>query len=108
MLKKLLVDANIQINLTSIKIVEKMALGLRKQFQNNAKILLSLLMQKFKQRNVLVVDQTSKCLFTFIHCLNIDDVLDDFKELIEDKSPLTKVNVLNFIEIFIIAKANTK
>lgn len=55
-----------------------------------------------------MVDETFNTLNQFNYCISIEDVIDDVKEGLGDKTPNMKVNLLNWIGKFVQKKVEEK
>lgn len=78
-----------------------MANGLRKNFNQNAKILMTTILNKLKDKKQNVVDETIATIKKMFFCCNLDEFFEDLKQLLEDKASGTKVNVFIIIEHYI-------
>jgi cytoskeleton-associated protein 5 len=85
MLKKLINHSNVAIQLVAIKIAGYMAGGLRKNFTHSCKIILTPMMQKLKDKKQQVIDEVNGAIKRFFYVLTLDDLMDDIKEVLEDK-----------------------
>ena len=98
MLKKLLNDSNQNVMITAVKIYGALAKGLRKNFVNACKNNMLGILGKLKDKRTQVLDETGKTLENFLYCINLEDVLDDIKEVLADKAPGVKLQVLKWME----------
>ena len=101
MVKRLLNDSNFNVVVSAVKITKLLAKGLRKNFAGSAKLLASTILSKFKEKKTLLVDETHACLEAFFYCLIPEDVIEDLKEIFDDKNPVLKINVLSWIDKFV-------
>ena len=102
LLKKILNDNNIVVVTTAVKITGFLVKGLRKHIQNSSKMLFGLILEKFKEKNKLLIDECQKTLETFFFSINnFEDVLDEINEALSSKSLGMKTNSLNFVNKFI-------
>jgi len=104
-IKKLLVDSNILVSNTTVKIVGQLAKGLRLHFASYAKSSFELVVQKFKDKKSSEVAQ--KCLEDMIFSLKLDDMIEIIKETLQDKSPLIKLKVCQWLDQTVFNKLNT-
>jgi len=49
----------------------------------------------------MVIDETLTTLQRFFHCLSLDEMIEEFKALLEDKAPGPKIHVFTLIELYI-------
>lgn len=90
-LKKLLNDANANVQLCAIKIMGNLASGLRKPFAPLVKALYSILLGKFRDKKTLIIEETKTALEKINYCIGMDELADDIKEGLTDKTPGMKI-----------------
>ncbi len=98
MLKKILADANVNVVLKGINIIGLMAKGMRKSFSPFAKMLFPLLLHKFREKKTLIIEETKSTLDNFFYVFNIEDVIDDLKEGLTDKTSVMKLQIINWLD----------
>ncbi|CAK55846.1 unnamed protein product (macronuclear) [Paramecium tetraurelia] len=101
LLKKLINEQNIAICTMSIKIAGLLANGLRKNFYQYVKILIQPLFARLKDKKQNIVDDTITSLKKFIYCCTLDELFEEVKALLDDKSSSPKINVFILIEFFL-------
>ncbi|KRX07362.1 Armadillo-type fold [Pseudocohnilembus persalinus] len=98
MIKRTLTDSNVNVMLGGIKVSGNLAQGLRRSFFQGAKILFGLTIQKFKEKKTLVIQETHLALANFFYSVQLDEVWEDIKEGITDKTPNMKVHTFTLLE----------
>jgi hypothetical protein len=85
MIKKLINDSNVSVCSSAIKIAGLLANGLRKSLARHAKILLTPLYLKLKDKKGPVCDEALKALKLYLHCVKIEVLLEEIKVCLSDK-----------------------
>lgn len=98
MIKRLLTDNNVQVSISTVKVVSIVCKSLRRGFFSNAKALFPFLLDKLKEKKGVLLDETLKALDLILFCLNLDEMLDIIKENLEGKNSILKVNLLIWLE----------
>lgn len=110
MLKKLMGDSMVVLVASAVTATGLLARGLRKDFSQYAKILLSTLLDRLKEKDFRVKDALHVALEHIIgsgKSLTLPDVLDDFCTALGPKgNPKAKVEIYKFLKKSIDAKAN--
>ncbi|CAD8051018.1 unnamed protein product [Paramecium sonneborni] len=101
LLKKLLNEQQMIISTQCIKIIGCMANGLRKNFNQYAKIIIFPVLTKLKDKKQNIVDETINAIKKLFYSCNLDEIFEELKALLDDKAPGSKVNVFNIIEYYI-------
>ncbi|CAD8136690.1 unnamed protein product [Paramecium pentaurelia] len=101
LLKKLINEQNIAICTMSIKIAGLLANGLRKNFYQYVKILIQPLFARLKDKKQNIVDDTITSLKKFFYCCTLDELFEEVKTLLDDKSSSPKINVFVLVEHFL-------
>ncbi|CAD8043629.1 unnamed protein product [Paramecium primaurelia] len=101
LLKKLINEQNIAICTMSIKIAGLLANGLRKNFYQYVKILIQPLFARLKDKKQNIVDDTITSLKKFFYCCTLDELFEEVKTLLDDKSSSPKINVFILVEHFL-------
>lgn len=97
-LKKLLNDNNTVVVQLTVQLIGVLAKGLRKAF-SSCKYLFPVLLEKFKDKRTGLVEEIKKTLENFSYCINFEEILENVKETLGDKSPPpVKINTLGFID----------
>ena len=99
--KKILNDNNINIVIIGIKCLGVLAKGLRKNFSTGAKIFFPILLQKFKDKKTLLVEENHKTLEKFLYSINLEDIQENIKDCLNDKVIVLKLNILIWINKYI-------
>ena len=99
MLKRLLNDSNLNIVIMAIKIIEKMFCYFNKEANNYAKGLLQLLVEKFKDKKSVIVEDTHKAIESLKKNLNFEEhSLRTFLfEVLDSKNSNQRINILYFL-----------
>ena len=87
MIKKLLQEQNANVNMSAIKVCGLFCKGLRKNFTQTARVLFPLLVPKLRDKKTLMIDETKQALELFHYSINVEEVVEDFKEALVDKNP---------------------
>lgn len=98
MIKRLLTDNNVQVSISTVKVVSILFKSLRRGFFSNAKALFPFLLDKLKEKKGVLLDESLKALDLILFCLNLDEMLDIIKENLEGKNSILKVNLLIWLE----------
>lgn len=98
MLKRLLMDSNVQVTTSAIKIIGFLCKGLRKSFYGQAKALFPFLLERLKEKKGSLLDETQKSLENMLFCLGLEEVFDVVKENLEGKNVQMKLNSLIWVE----------
>ena len=95
-LRKLIADNNITVAQVSLKIITILATNLKDQFKAHYKSILkhTIVRLKDKRANIEVI----KCLEALIPFIVFDDVIDDIKEALIEKSPLLRIGLCQWLE----------
>ena len=99
MIRRLMNDSNINIIIVAIKIIEKIYAYFPKEATIYAKGLMQLLMDKFKEKRLNVVEETHKALDSLRKSLNIEEnsLQTHFYEVFESKNQNYRLNALIFL-----------
>ena len=107
MLKRLLGDSNVNVMLAAMKIYGLLAKGLRRNFTGTAKSVAPLILQKFREKKTLVLEETYRTMDLFYYSFSLEDITEDLKEGLADKNTVAKVNILSLIDKFVEKNAQT-
>ena len=58
-----------------MRLTKALALGLRRQFNQGAKILSSIIISKFKDKKTQIVEEAHASTAALLLCINLDDIL---------------------------------
>ena len=86
--KRVMNDSNVVVAQEAIRCTWKMAEGLRDNFAQGAKIMFPLLILKFKDKKLTTVLHNTLEALRF--SLNLEDVLEQIKESLNDKTPMVR------------------
>jgi len=96
-LKKLLKDSNVIVRSFSIKCLEGLAKGIRKDFKSGANSVLENLLPWFKEKKASVLVPLNQCLDSFFkHCLSWSDLNGPVQSAFKDKVPQVRKYTLDF------------
>ena len=101
MIKRLINDSNFNVVLSAIKLTCALAKGLRKNFTSSAKNLSTPILQKFKEKKTLLLEEIHNCMEQFFYCITPEDIIEDLKEALNDKNPVFKINILTWVDKYI-------
>ncbi|CAD8143446.1 unnamed protein product [Paramecium pentaurelia] len=101
LLKKLLNEQQMIISTQCIKIIGCMANGLRKNFNQYAKIIMLPVLNKLKDKKQNIVDETITAIKKLFYSCNLDELFEELKALLDDKAPGPKVNVFIIVDYYI-------
>ncbi|KAI5657025.1 hypothetical protein M9H77_25818 [Catharanthus roseus] len=98
-LKKLITDVNIAVAVEAIQAIGNLAKGLRTHFSGNSRFLLSVLLEKLKEKKPTCVDALTQTLHAMHKsgCFTLADVVEDVKVAVKNKVPLVRSLTLNWI-----------
>jgi hypothetical protein len=71
LLKKLLVDSNVAIQICGMKLCRALANGLRRSFSHASKVLSPLLLLKLRDKKPQILDESHKTLKSFSHSITL-------------------------------------
>ena len=98
LVKRLLVDNNMNVQLQAIKLAGLLARGQRRYFEPFAKQLFPLLLLKLKDKKGPVVQESQTALDSMLKSADFEDFMEDVSKLLEDKAPHAKINAMNLID----------
>jgi hypothetical protein len=106
-LKLLLQDSNIVVVNVVLKIIGQMAKVLRSHFTAYSKMIFEFLVQKLKDKKSAT--EALKCMESLMYSLKIEDMIEQIKEALGDKSHLVKARICTWIETAVVPHIeNTK
>jgi hypothetical protein len=101
-LKELLKDPNTVISNLSLKIIGQLAKKLKGYFSIHTKHCFDLIVQKFKDKRTVV--EAQKCMENLVSSLRFEEILEQIKEALNDKSAIIKVNICIWLESAVLPK----
>jgi cytoskeleton-associated protein 5 len=90
--KRLVLDANFNVQMQAVRLCGLLARGQRRYFETYAKQLLPLLVGKFKEKKAPMVQEAHTALLSFLKSISIEDMLDDLRGTLNEKTPGAKIN----------------
>lgn len=99
MIKRLLNDNNQNIIIIVIRIIERLFEFFPKETSSFAKALVQILLEKFKDKKAIIIEETHKALESLKKVLTLEEVSLQtyFSEVMENKSPGFRLNTLIFV-----------
>ncbi|KAL0039701.1 hypothetical protein WJX77_005628 [Trebouxia sp. C0004] len=95
-------DSHIGVVSEAVACTGVLARGLRKEYSSSARVFVPVLLDKFKDKNTICVNNVSEALsFMHMYCLTMADIQDDLVSALEHKNPKVKVETLKLIEGFV-------
>ena len=98
MAKRLINDANVNVMLQALKMIGLLAKGQRKYFEQYAKQFFPIFLSKLKDKKTQIIQETYLGLENLLFSVNLEQVNEDIKESMEDKTPTLKVNVTIWLQ----------
>lgn len=102
-LKRLIDDTNIIVANTSLKVVGRLSQALGTNFGQYQRHLLHPIIQRFKDRKTAA--EADKCLENISVSVRLEDVLEELKEGLADKSPAVRIHLCQWMEKFLLPSA---
>ncbi|KAK6267582.1 hypothetical protein QUC31_011742 [Theobroma cacao] len=98
-LKKLVTDVNIAVAVEAIQAVGNLARGLRTHFAGSSRFLLTVLLEKLKEKKPALTESLTQTLQAMhkAGCLNLADIVEDVKTATKNKVPLVRSLTLNWV-----------
>lgn len=96
--KRLINDSNMQVMLSTIKLVGLLAKGYCRSFEQFAKHFLPILIQKFKDKKTAMLTETHTALDNLLFSVSLEYSVDEIKLGLEDKTPTVKTNVCVWLQ----------
>jgi len=103
-LKLLLQDPNIVVSNLALKVIGQLAKGLRNNLSTYSKHTFETIVQKLKDKKS--VTEAQKCLDNLVFSLKLEDMIEQIKDTLTDKSPLIKARICLWIEQSILPRAS--
>ena len=91
-------NTNVNISMAAIGASTAVANGMKKDFETGSKILLNGVLQKYKEKRQMMLDEIDKYVTACINCANLEVLKDEFIPLITNIAPGVKNGTLKFIE----------
>ena len=98
MLKKLMVDSNIAIQICGMKMAKALASGLRKAFNQGGKVMAPLLIAKLRDKKNQITDEAHKALKALFYSITLEDMIEPIKDGLIDKAPNMRLQTLKFLQ----------
>lgn len=98
MQKRLMNDNNILVMITALKVYGVLAKGLRNNFYHIAKASTTTLLGKLKDKRGQIIDEAGKALDSYLYVIGFEDVVDNIKDALNDKTAEVKVHTMQWIE----------
>lgn len=98
MAKRLFNDSNVNVMLQAVKMIGLLAKGQRKYFDSLARQFFSLIVTKFKDKKPQVIQEAHTALDNLLYSITIEQIMDDIKEALDDKTPSVKINMTIWLE----------
>lgn len=98
MAKRLVNDSNVNVMIQVIKLISYLAKGQRRYFETYAKQFFPIFLSKLKDKKTQVIQEVFIGLEYLLYSFNLEQVLEDLREVLEDKTPTLKINVTNWLE----------
>ena len=77
-----------------------MANGLRQEFSSTARVWTPVLLEKLKDKNTAVCNNSTAALKAFFRfCTGLADVADDFTAAVDHKNPKLKLEALKLLQV---------
>ncbi len=96
-LKRLLSDSNVTVVNLTLDSLGALARGLRSFFASPLKPMLHTVMQKYKDKKVFAKAQDCMQAVVSSGCLRVEEIVDELKESLSDKSPAMRLNTLTWM-----------
>ncbi|ONM36956.1 Protein MOR1 [Zea mays] len=98
-LKKLITDVNLAVSVEATQAIGNLARGLRAHFSGNARMLLSVLLEKLKEKKPTMTEALSQTLQAMHKsgCFTLIDVIEDVRVAVKNKVPLVRSSTLTWV-----------
>lgn len=103
MVKRLLNDSNIHVVSQAIKLLGLLAKGQRKYFESYSKMMLPVLLSKFRDKKPLIIQETHTTLDNFSFSLSSDSMIPSIDHAMQDKTVSVKQNTLIWLQKLILS-----
>ena len=107
-IKKLLKDKHANVIAHAIKIAGLLARGLRDRFAQEAKILTTPILLKLKDKNKAIEREAKAALTHFFSSYELGKVLESYLEMLKEKAPKIRINVMGMMEGYFLVKAGER
>lgn len=101
LIKRLLSDNNINLLLCGFTITQNLAKGLKRHFSNVAKNVVSNIYAKLKDAKNQIVEAAQETLKSLLHSVSLEDLLEEIKAGLDDKSSTMRFQSLKFLSNFV-------
>ena len=75
MCRRLLSDSNFNVVLNTLKLTGNLAKGLRRAFTHSSKILIPLILPKFRDKKTQMIEETFNTLNNFYYSISLEEIL---------------------------------
>ena len=97
-LNKLVKDSNINVSLLAVKSIGFIANGLRENFNEAGKSVCGLILDKFKEKRPIVIEETKKTMICLLSSCSLADLLESHTKAMTHKNPSVLTETCKFIE----------
>lgn len=108
LIKRLLLDNNINLAQCGFLITQNLSKGLKKNFTLVGKNIQTPIFSKLRDGKAVIVEAAQTTLNSLLHCLTLEDLMEDIKAGLEDKAPNMRRQVLKFLRNFASNKTDQK
>lgn len=91
-------DANIAVVTSAANVITALAKGLRKSFAKNRNIILSPMLERYKEKKQTVTDALSAACDAVFSSTNLSDILEETLEFLKHKNPQVKQHSTEFLK----------
>lgn len=81
-----------------MKVSGLIAKCLRKNFSQPVKMLFPYIIEKFKDKKTLMIEETFTTIENFFVVISLEEVFDVIEKQLGDKNPAYKINILKMLE----------
>ena len=96
--KRLMNDSNVNVMLQAVKLIGLLAKGQRRFFELHAKQFFPIFLGKLKDKKTQVIQETFVGLECLLFSVSLEQVAEEIREALEDKTPTLKINVTLWLE----------
>ena len=97
MLKQLLGDSSVPVQLVSLSILKKLCSGLRHKFSPGIRVTQRALLLRLRDRKPLLAEAVSETLEEALKWIGLEEVIEEFKDQLKEKNPLAKTHLLRIL-----------
>ncbi|EGR33040.1 hypothetical protein IMG5_062950, partial [Ichthyophthirius multifiliis] len=107
-IKRLLNDNNANVQQASIKLSGVLCKSIRKNFNMASKQLFESVLQKLRDKKTSIIEETKISIDNFWFSITLEEVLDEIKEALQDKTPTLKLQTMYILEKYFDIKGDKK